>query len=80
MSYPPARTASRLYQINRRAILKASDICHLCHLPGADSVDHLVPHSVALAAGWPPAEADALENLAPAHLACNLSRGTAPLP
>lgn len=79
MHYPPARTASRIYRINRRAVLKASDICHICRQSGATSVDHVVPYSVALAAGWSPAEADGLGNLAPCCVSCNLSRGNKPL-
>lgn len=62
------RRADRL----RRATLEAyGTTCHLCGRPGADSADHLIPRSL----GGP----DTLENLRPAHLACNQSRGTAPV-
>jgi 5-methylcytosine-specific restriction endonuclease McrA len=48
-------------------------ICHLCHLPGATTVDHLVP--AALGGG------DDLANLAAAHVPCNSAKGARlPLP
>ena len=49
-------------------MLAASDVCHLCGLPGADEVDHVVP----VARGgdeWDPL------NLAPAHARCNRVKG-----
>jgi 5-methylcytosine-specific restriction endonuclease McrA len=42
-------------------------VCWLCGRPGANSADHVVPHSRG--------GTDALENLRAAHLACNLRRG-----
>ena len=53
----------------RRRILDADDTCHICHRPGADTVDHLIP----LAAGG---DAHDLDNLAPAHRACNSRKHT----
>lgn len=41
--------------------------CHLCGGPGATSADHLVPRSKG--------GTDALDNLRPAHLGCNIARG-----
>lgn len=41
--------------------------CHLCKRPGATTADHVVPRSQ----GGP----DTLDNLMPAHQACNASRG-----
>ena len=55
------------YRRNRAAVLAASDICHLCGLPGADSVDHLIPRSKG--------GDNSMSNLAPAHIGCNASRG-----
>ena len=46
-------------------------VCHLCGLPGAYTLDHLLPRS--LGGG------DELDNLAPAHKTCNSSRGAMPL-
>lgn len=46
--------------------------CHLCGQPGADTADHLVPR----VAGGP----NTLDNLAPAHQACNSARQAMTLP
>lgn len=46
-------------------------VCHLCGMPGADTLDHLLPRSLG--------GTDDLENLAPAHKSCNSSRGAMPL-
>lgn len=54
------------YQQARKVVL-ADDICHICGLPGAATVDHLVPRSLG--------GSNDLENLAPAHASCNYSRG-----
>ncbi|WP_432536864.1 HNH endonuclease [Kineococcus arenarius] len=63
-----ARTSTRRWRALRARILAASDVCHLCGLPGADEVDHVVP--VALGgAEWDPV------NLAPAHGGCNRRKG-----
>ena len=43
----------------RRRVLRRSELCHVCRLPGADEVDHVVPR----AAGG----GHNLENLAPIH-------------
>ncbi|MFL0579168.1 HNH endonuclease [Dietzia sp. 179-F 9C3 NHS] len=43
------------------------DTCHLCGAPGATTADHVVPRAL----GGP----DTLDNLRPAHAACNSSRG-----
>jgi len=43
----------------RRKVLRRSELCHVCRLPGADEVDHVVPR----AAGG----THDLENLAPIH-------------
>jgi 5-methylcytosine-specific restriction endonuclease McrA len=45
--------------------------CHLCGRDGADTADHIVPRS----AGGP----HTLDNLRPAHQACNQARGDMPL-
>jgi len=68
----PARTAGRKGRPWRRLraeVLSASDICWLCGLPGADTVDHILPLS------RHPELAHDRANLAPAHLRCNSSKG-----
>lgn len=56
-----------LYDKNRHIVLAGNPSCAICGLPGADSVDHVLP--VALGG------TNALSNLRPAHLSCNCSRG-----
>jgi 5-methylcytosine-specific restriction protein A len=34
--------STRQWRTIRDRVLKASDICHICGQPGADSVDHLI--------------------------------------
>ncbi|WP_282939140.1 HNH endonuclease [Corynebacterium auriscanis] len=46
-------------------------VCHLCGMPGATSIDHIIPR----AAGGD----DSLSNLRPAHTSCNSARGAQPL-
>lgn len=46
-------------QQRNRAILRTSDVCHICGEPGADSIDHITP----LARGG----TEHRDNLAPAH-------------
>jgi 5-methylcytosine-specific restriction endonuclease McrA len=43
-------------------------VCHLCRTDGADSADHITPISKG-------GHQFALDNAAPAHLACNKARG-----
>lgn len=55
-------------QALRRACLgEYGTRCHLCGLDGADTADHLIPRSEG--------GTDDLENLRPAHQACNSARG-----
>lgn len=79
MPTPSTRTSNAYYRRSRRAVLSASTVCHLCGLDGATTVDHLTPHSVGVALGWPPSVVDAPDNLAPAHPSCNYRRGARPL-
>lgn len=60
---------SRQFRRMRQRVLEQSDICWLCGQGGADTVDHIIPRSVA------PHLAEQIENLASAHRACNSSRG-----
>lgn len=46
-------------------------VCHLCGMPGADSIDHIIPRALG--------GTDELDNLMPAHARCNSSRGAMPL-
>lgn len=62
------------YVAQLRALVLATygDSCVHCGRPGARSVEHLQPRSMG--------GTDALSNLRPAHLSCNISRGTDPMP
>ena len=64
-----ARRGSRSIDANKRRRVIARDgyLCHLCGLPGADSVDHLIPRSRG--------GDDTAANLKAAHNACNNRRG-----
>ena len=53
----------------RARVLSESDICWLCGQPGSDTLDHIVPLSIAPHLGESP------DNVAPAHRSCNSSRG-----
>jgi len=59
-------------QLRRLVLSTYGDICVHCGGPAARSVEHLQPRSLG--------GTDALANLRPAHLACNISRGTRPMP
>ena len=62
------------YVAQLRALVLATygDVCVHCGLPGARSVEHVQPRSMC--------GTDALGNLRPAHLPCNIRRGTSPMP
>lgn len=53
----------------RQHVLDQTTICHLCGLPGADTVDHIIPLSLA------PELAHDISNLRPAHRTCNSRKG-----
>lgn len=57
----------------RARVLRASDICWICGLPGSTTVDHVIP--VAHLPENDPLLRDPV-NLRPAHSWCNSSRGT----
>lgn len=59
-------------QLRRLVLSTYGDICVHCGEPGARSVEHLQPRSRG--------GTDALANLRPAHLVCNISRGVRPMP
>ncbi|MGV0868463.1 HNH endonuclease [Corynebacterium kalidii] len=61
----------RVTEMRRRVFGAMGRVCHLCGLPGADTIDHLVPR----AAGGD----DSLDNLRPAHGDCNALRQDMPL-
>ena len=63
------RTVPRLRAL---VLTTYGDRCVHCGLSGARSVEHVQPRSMG--------GTDALANLRPAHLACNISRGTDPMP
>jgi 5-methylcytosine-specific restriction endonuclease McrA len=53
----------------RKRVLQQSDVCWLCGQSGSDTVDHIIPRSIDLAA------AENMDNLRPAHRSCNSARG-----
>lgn len=53
-------------------LLVYGDCCAHCGLPGSTTVEHVQPRSHG--------GNDSLDNLRPAHLVCNLRRGTSPMP
>lgn len=67
----PARTrngSTRAWRTTRAAILQRDHgICHICHQPGAGTVDHLDAHAYG--------GTDHPSNLAAAHQHCNSARG-----
>jgi 5-methylcytosine-specific restriction endonuclease McrA len=68
MAKSDGRAGHKWRQI-RLQVLAANNTCWLCGLPGADSVDHIIPLSLA------PELAHELSNLKPAHRKCNSSKG-----
>lgn len=71
----PARTGRPFQRLKVRVIRRDGGICHLCGQPGADSADHLIPHSQG--------GTDAMSNLAAVHHnvepKCNRLRGDRPI-
>ena len=65
----PKRTSDPQYRKNRAELLQDNPACALCGKPGADTADHIIPYD----AGG----SDDLENLRPAHRACNSRAGAA---
>ena len=63
----PAWAGAYSTERTRLTLQTFGDRCHLCGLKGATTADHLIPRSK----GGP----DTIENLRPAHLGCNSSRG-----
>ena len=53
----------------RRQVLRQSDVCWLCHQPGADEVDHVIPR---FRGGT-----DAADNLRPVHQVCHSRKSSA---
>ena len=69
--WTPGRTGPQAHWYRRatRDYLKAHPICWLCALPGADTIDHVIPTSKAPALALDPG------NWRPAHRVCNARRG-----
>ena len=69
---------ARVRRIITNVLATKGDLCHICGLPGADSVDHNPPRSQLIAAGV--GNPDAMAYLFPAHLTpCNLARNDSPI-
>lgn len=64
MAKQSGRNLTSEYRRNRRLILAASDLCHLCGHGGARTGDHIIPPKQ-----WPPGVpgVDSVANIAPAH-------------
>jgi 5-methylcytosine-specific restriction endonuclease McrA len=62
------------YVVKLRALVLATygDVCVHCGEHGARSPEHVHPRSMG--------GTDAIGNLRPAHLSCNIRRGTEPMP
>ena len=69
MTDPYFGRSTRTFKAMRLRVLEQSNICWLCGQAGADTVDHIVPRSIA------PELAESIDNLLPAHRGCNSSRG-----
>ncbi|MFF5793691.1 HNH endonuclease [Paeniglutamicibacter sp. NPDC012692] len=75
------RNRDASWQRARAKIIAEQELCHLCGEavdkqakapdPTSPSVDHITP--------WSQGGTDAIENLALAHLGCNIKRGKKPL-
>ena len=65
--------STRKFQAQRKRILETNNICWLCGQAGADTIDHIVPLSVA------PHMGEDTTNMMPAHRTCNSRRGTKPV-
>ncbi len=65
-----ARGLGYHYQRARAKVLAVDTICWICHKPGADTADHLIPRSRG--------GESTVANLRPAHSACNSRRGDRP--
>lgn len=50
-------------QTRKRVLARDKGICGICHLPGANSVDHIIPHALG--------GDDNVSNLQAAHMKCN---------
>lgn len=72
MTHPPSRTGRPWRRLVAQVLATQGTVCHLCHLDGATSADHLLPVSMGGAIYD-------LANLAPVHPACNYKRGTKPV-
>ena len=59
----------RNWPVIRHRVLRGSDVCWLCHRPGADEVDHITPR---FRGG-----SDELDNLRPVHRSCHASKSSA---
>lgn len=67
MSQHHKRMGGRARQRRNRAILAASDVCHICGHPGSDSIDHVIALARARDAEHAKQLDEDLSNLKPAH-------------
>ena len=74
----PGTTTQRGYgwqwqKLTRKAFELYGRTCHICHRPGADTVDHLDPVSIV------GAQLPHISRVRPAHMGCNSGRGNGEL-
>jgi 5-methylcytosine-specific restriction endonuclease McrA len=69
----PAVNGRRIAAFMRAVVGTYGSLCHLCGLPGADSIDHLKPIKTHPELRWD------IDNVRPAHRSCNSARGAAAL-
>lgn len=67
MGSMPRLRGRGLQALIRVVLDEYGNVCHLCGKPGATTIDHIVP----VVHGGD----NSLDNLRPAHLSCNSSRG-----
>lgn len=69
--WPWAGNARYRLKLVGECLARYGRTCHLCGLPGATTADHLIP--------WSHGGLNVLDNLRPAHGACNFIRQDTPL-
>ena len=68
-TYPAVERTRNHGKHSQKVMAKSKSVCHICSGEYANTIDHIVP------VAW--GGSDNLANLAPAHTACNSSKGAA---
>ena len=72
--HPKAKRPGSTWQwrkVRQQVLTRDGGVCHICGGMGANSADHVIPHSEG--------GTDHPSNLRAAHLSCNSSRGKKPI-